>query len=93
MQEIIAAAMANGEGYSIPTCGGIDLKVLVPVAEGCVTTTDTAAIAQVIIIEIPKPCTGPGTGTPGYWASIGANGRCRKSPSATSSTPRTRRSP
>ena len=65
--EIVAAAMANGEGF-VPTCGQRNIVVLKPVAEGCQPdTTQTAPITQVLIIEIPVPC-GPGTGTPGYWS-------------------------
>lgn len=66
VQEIIALAMANGEGFT-PACGDRDILVLVPVAQGCdLNTTSTDMISQAIIIEIPVPC-GPGTGTPGYW--------------------------
>jgi len=66
VQEIINAALLNGEGYQ-PACGVRDILVLVPVAEGCdLNRTSTTLVSQVIIIEVPVPC-GPGTGTPGYW--------------------------
>jgi hypothetical protein len=68
VQEIIDAAMANGEGFE-PACGDRGILVLVPVAKGCdLNTMATTLIAQAIVIEMPVPC-GPGTGTPGYWAN------------------------
>lgn len=67
VNEIKTAALQYGEGF-VPKCGDREIKVLVPVAEGCVNTGAIVAIAQVILIEIPVQC-GPGTGTPGYWAN------------------------
>ena len=68
VQEIISAALANGEGFEA-ACGDRDILVLIPVAEGCnPNTTARELISQAIVIEIPAPC-GPGTGTPGYWAN------------------------
>jgi hypothetical protein len=67
VQEIINAALLNGESYK-PACGDRDIVVLVPVAAGCdLNTTSTDLVSQVIIIEVPVPCGGPGSGTPGYW--------------------------
>lgn len=65
--EILAAAAANGEGF-VPACGQKAIMVLKPVLEGCdPSTTSTDLVTQPLIIEVPAPCEGPGTGTPGYW--------------------------
>jgi len=71
VQEIIADALANGEGF-VPGCGGDQVVVLKPVLVGCdPDTLATAPVTQVLVIEVPITCDdpGPGTGTPGYWGN------------------------
>jgi len=56
VDEIVAAAFANGEAYE-PPCGGVVGAVLVPVSCGTTTPGAQVIIAQVVVADYPAICT------------------------------------